>query len=66
MFRGRLAPDEATGGPRVYQKQDGTWAAQYEFVVERMTLLNNGGRGATPTEAVADAAPAPDFNADFA
>jgi single-strand DNA-binding protein len=43
MVIGRLTPDPATGGPRVYQASDGTWKSSFEVTVERLVLL--GGRG---------------------
>lgn len=43
LVEGRLQPDRATGGPRVYQKQDGTYGAAYELTAETVRFL--GGRG---------------------
>lgn len=45
MIEGRLTPDKATGGPRVYQRQDGTYGASYEMTADRIVFL--GGRGET-------------------
>jgi single-strand DNA-binding protein len=45
MIEGRLTPDRATGGPRVYQRQDGTYGASYEMTADRIVFL--GGRGDT-------------------
>jgi len=42
MVEGRLTPDKATGGPRVWTRQDGTAGASYEVTVDRLVLL--GGR----------------------
>ena len=42
MVEGRLHPDPNTGGPRVYQRQDGSYGAQYEVTAERIIFL--GGR----------------------
>ena len=36
---GALAPDPVTGGPKVWQKKDGTWSASYDvtaFKVEKV------------------------------
>lgn len=40
LVEGRLAADPATGGPRVYQRKDGTWAASYEVVAESVRFLS--------------------------
>jgi single-strand DNA-binding protein len=52
MVEGRLKPDPETGGPRVFQKNDGTWGASYEFVCERLTLLGNRGDSSTTVAGV--------------
>ncbi|MEJ5311277.1 MAG: single-stranded DNA-binding protein [Anaerolineae bacterium] len=43
MIEGRLNPDKATGGPRIWTRQDGTAGASYEVTAERLIFL--GGRG---------------------
>ena len=43
MVEGRLTVDKATGGPRVYQRQDGTYGASFEVTCDRLILL--AGRG---------------------
>ena len=48
LVEGRLRPDEATGGPRVYQRNDGSYGAQFEITATQVRFL--GGRD--------DAAPA--------
>ena len=40
---GRLRPDPETGGPRVYQRNDGSHGASYEIVAQTVQFL--GGRG---------------------
>ncbi len=42
-IEGRLQPDKATGGPRVYQRQDGTYGASFEVVAETIKFI--GARG---------------------
>ncbi len=51
MIEGRLRPDPATGGPRVYQRQDGSYGAQYEVTADRIIFL--GGRGGTSADEMA-------------
>jgi single-strand DNA-binding protein len=43
MVEGYLQVDKATGGPRIYQRNDGTYAASFELTADRLVLL--GGRG---------------------
>ena len=38
---GRLACDKATGAPRVYQRDDGTWAASFDVVANRVLFLSS-------------------------
>ena len=45
FIKGRMTPDKATGGPKVFQKKDGTWGASYEVTADKVTFL--GGRGET-------------------
>lgn len=37
---GRLTPDKSTGAPRVYQKQDGTYAASYELTAINIEFIS--------------------------
>ncbi len=43
MIEGRLTPDRATGGPKIWTRQDGTPGANYDVTADRLVLL--GGRG---------------------
>ena len=43
MVKGRLNPDKETGGPRVYQKSDGTSGASYEVTAQRVVFLGGAG-----------------------
>ncbi|MBK8986299.1 MAG: single-stranded DNA-binding protein [Chloroflexi bacterium] len=45
LVEGRLRPDPATGGPRLWTRQDGTVGASYEVVADRVIFLG-GGNGA--------------------
>ena len=42
LVEGRLSPD-ANGGPRVYQKKDGTWAGSYDVTAENVRFLSAKG-----------------------
>jgi single-strand DNA-binding protein len=42
LVEGRLTVDKETGGPRVWQAQDGSWRASYEITAESVKFL--GGR----------------------
>ncbi len=46
LVEGRLNPDPATGGPRIWTKQDGTAGASFEVTAQTVRFL--GGRGEEP------------------
>ena len=50
LVEGRLNPDQATGGPRVWTGNDGTPRASYEITAETVKFL--GGRGEAPPDEV--------------
>ncbi len=43
LVEGRLKPDLQTGGPRTYQRQDGTWAASFEVTAQTVKFLSARG-----------------------
>jgi single-strand DNA-binding protein len=48
LVEGRLKPDPATGGPRLWTRQDGSVGASFEVVASSVQFLGNGngnGRG---------------------
>ncbi|HSQ39215.1 MAG TPA: single-stranded DNA-binding protein [Anaerolineales bacterium] len=45
MVEGRLTPDKATGGPKIWTRQDGTAGASYEVTADRIVLLGSRGGG---------------------
>lgn len=53
MIEGRLRPDPETGGPRTYQRQDGSMGASFELTAENVQFL--GGRDETETTPAAGA-----------
>ena len=54
LIEGRLTPDKATGRPRIWVRQDGTAAADYELKVLEIHFLDN--RNNEPSIAQADPA----------
>jgi single-strand DNA-binding protein len=58
LVEGRLRMDPATGGPRVYQKQDGSYGASFEVTAETVRFLGRPGEAAPP-EAPAEFEEAP-------
>jgi single-strand DNA-binding protein len=44
LVEGRLNPDKATGGPRVWTGQDGVARANYEITAQRVVFLQGGQR----------------------
>ncbi|HEY61338.1 MAG TPA: single-stranded DNA-binding protein [Anaerolineae bacterium] len=41
LIEGRLSPDPNTGGPRVYQRQDGSYGASFEIRANRVVFLTS-------------------------
>jgi len=41
LVEGRLTPDKVTGGPRIWNKQDGSPAASYEITAENVRFLSS-------------------------
>src|SRR5512136_2822064 len=55
LVEGRLTPEKNTGGPRTYQRQDGTMGATYEVFANNVRFLSSRGDGSsgpapTPSE----------------
>lgn len=50
LVEGRLIPDQASGGPRVWTRQDGTPAASFEISANTVRFLSSRGEvdGETP------------------
>ncbi len=42
LIVGRLSPDKDTGGPRIYQRSDGTMGAQFEVTATTVKFLPKG------------------------
>lgn len=45
LVEGRLTPDKATGGPRIWTKQDGTVGASFEVTAATVRFLSSRGDG---------------------
>ena len=45
MIEGRLTPDKATGGPRIFNKQDGSKGAAFEVTAWTVRFLSSRGDG---------------------
>src|SRR5512142_3149104 len=43
LVEGRLTPDKTTGGPRIWQKQDGTSGASFEVSAQTVRFLSTRG-----------------------
>jgi single-strand DNA-binding protein len=40
IVEGRLTPDKATGGPKIFTKQDGTSSASFDVNVDNVTFIS--------------------------
>ncbi len=45
LIEGRLTPDKNTGGPRIWQKQDGSSGASFEVTAGTVRFLSSRGDG---------------------
>lgn len=45
LIEGRLRPDPATGGPRLWTRQDGSVGASFEMTADRVQFLGSNGNG---------------------
>ncbi len=45
LVEGRLRPDPNTGGPRLWARNDGSMAASFEVVANRVQFLGSNGNG---------------------
>jgi single-strand DNA-binding protein len=62
LVEGRLNPDSATGGPRLFTRQDGSVGSSYEVIADTVRFLGsngngNGGHAAAEYDAEADEIP---------
>jgi single-strand DNA-binding protein len=52
LVTGRIRADETTGGPRMYQRDDGSWAASYEMTANEVKFLDSKSSEAKTTDDV--------------
>ena len=65
LVEGRLRPDKQTGGPRIYDKQDGTKGASFEVSALAVKFLGGGQRAeGAPVTADEELATVPDTAGD--
>ena len=65
LVEGRLTPDKTTGGPRVWNKQDGTPAASFEVFATNVRFMPSGQRGeGGPAPTTEDIPGAPETTGD--
>ena len=55
LVEGRLTPDIATGGPKVFTRQDGTTGASYEVSAQTVRFLTPKGEAGVPGEEAPEA-----------
>ncbi len=54
LVEGRLTPDKSTGGPRIWQKQDGSSGASYEVTAQTVRFLTSRGEAESGGAAASD------------
>ena len=64
LVEGRLRPDPATGGPRLFERQDGTVGASYEIVADRVQFLTGSGGNGNGARPNGHAGAQPDYTED--
>lgn len=63
LIEGRLTPDRATGGPKVFSRQDGSSGASYEVTAGTVRFLSSRGETNGAPESVS-ADPSEEFGED--
>ncbi len=64
LCEGRVRPDPNTGSPRLWQKQDGTWAASFEFLATTVKFMPGGSGEGGPAPVAEDIPGAPETQGD--
>lgn len=55
LVEGRLAPDKATGGPKIWTKQDGTSGSSYDVTASTVRFLSSRQEGESSASGPMDA-----------
>jgi len=58
LVEGRLTPDLQSGGPKIFQRQDGTSGASFEVRANTVRFLSSRGEGGAPMAESTEEAPA--------
>ena len=64
FVEGELNPDKDTGGPKLWQRQDGSMAASYEITGRNIVFLTSRGEAGEEYQAPADSFSAPTQNTE--
>ncbi|WP_420640474.1 single-stranded DNA-binding protein [Candidatus Leptofilum sp.] len=64
LIEGRLRPDPATGGPRLWTRNDGSIGASFEVVADRVQFLGGNGNGANGANGHTNGAAEPAYEDD--
>ena len=64
LIEGRLRPDPATGGPRLWTRNDGSIGASFEVVADRVQFLGGNGNGTNGANGHANGAAEPAYAED--
>jgi len=65
LVEGRITPDKTSGGPRLWDRQDGTKGASFEVSAERVQFLSPRESGEAGADEQAVAAPAEEEDIPF-
>jgi single-strand DNA-binding protein len=58
LVEGRLTPDLQTGGPKTFQRQDGSYGASFEVYANTVRFLSSRAEGGAPPAESTEEAPA--------
>lgn len=64
LVEGRLQADKTTGGPRLFQRQDGTWGASFEMMATEVKYLVTDRDGTVTEHSLAEGGNGPSHNED--
>ncbi|HLF25244.1 MAG TPA: single-stranded DNA-binding protein [Anaerolineae bacterium] len=64
LVEGRLTPDLQSGGPRIFQRQDGTSGANFEVFANTVRFLSSRAEGGAPAPEHAGSEEAPAYTSE--